>query len=302
MEAAKVARLSARTVQRHQMTLAAAFDHAVEHGRITANGLRPYVLTDRTVGTIQKAGPDTSRKLWHDEFYNLLGTELWSSSKTLITDHRYWAPLIARMHGLRSEEILQLETANIRSDGGIWYFDIVQGSGQNLKSNNARRLVPIHSQLLELGFLELVERQRRGGGRRVFPQATRAKTGKLSFTANFTKKFKYYRTRHNVYDARMDFHALRTEFNSNLVASGAPDTARRYLMGHQNPDVGITNYLPEGFPLPTLKALIERQQFDLSMVSQRFAVRKDKPRGPVLAVSNDRRTPSPEKKGAAIGL
>ena len=134
--------------------------------------------------------------------------------------------------------------------------------------------------------MELVDRQRRIGEKRLFPRAHRAKTAKLSYTANFTKRFANYRRTNGVYHARMDFHALRTTLNSDLVASRTPDTARRYIMGHDNPDVGITNYLPEGFPLATLKEIIEQRRYDLSMVTQRFAKTDQRPKGPVLAVSN----------------
>lgn len=283
---AKVPRLSARTVQRHQMTLAAAFDHAVTGGRIGANGFRAFVLSDKTVAALNTGKPSTKRKLWHDELYDLLRTKCWNSAKTRLDDHMYWAPLIARLGFLRSEEILQLKTADIRIDDGIWYFDVVQGTGQSLKSDNGPRAVPVHAQLIELGFLELVAQQRKNGQKRLFPRATRGKSAKLSFTANFTKSFKYYRERVGVYEASMDFHALRTTGNSVMVAQGVPDTARRYLMGHENPDVGIRHYLPEGFPLATLKAHIEKQQLDLSMVTQRFAKPADTPRGPLLVVSN----------------
>lgn len=205
-----VPRLSARTVQRHQMTLATVLDHAVKTGLIPQHDFRGFVLKDKTVATLKSTSADTTRLLWGSEFEALLRTKKWTSPKTRIDDEGYWLPLIARMHGMRSEEILQLNVADIRSIDGIAFFDIVQGTGQSLKSNNARRMIPIHSQLLDLGFMELVDRQRRIGEKRLFPRAHRAKTAKLSYTANFTKRFANYRRANGVYHARMDFHALRT--------------------------------------------------------------------------------------------
>lgn len=292
-------RLTGRTVQRHQGTLASVRDHAVEIGLIPSHDFRGFVLKDKTVALLKAAGPDTSRLLWGSEFGDLLATKKWNSPKTRIDDEGYWAPLVARLHGMRSEEILQLHVANIRLIDGIAFFDIVQGTGQSLKSNNARRMVPIHSQLLELGFMELVEYQRRNGEKRLFPRVTRSQTAKLSYSANFTKRFRNYRITNRVYNERMDFHALRTTFNSDAVAARMPDTARRYIMGHENPDVGITNYLPEGFPLATLKELIEHRQYDLSMVTRRFAKVDQRPKGPILAVSNDQPCASSKGRKAA---
>lgn len=281
-----IRRLSPRTVQRHQMTLAAAFNHAVSLGLVPENRFRGYVLKDKTLAKLQKNQPDTQRKLWGDEFTTLLRTKTWTSAKTRIDDELYWAPLIARLLGLRSEEILQLQCVNIRTTDGIPYIDIVKGTGQSLKSSNARRLVPIHSQLVELGFLDLVAHQRKLGEQRLFPRAMRAKTAKETYTANFTKSFAYYRKCNDIYDARMDFHALRTTFHTDLVADGVPDTARRYIMGHDNPDVGIVNYLPEGFSLATLQAIIDRRQIALTAVSMRFGKMDGRRNGPVLAVAN----------------
>lgn len=79
---------------------------------------------------------------------------------------------------------------------------------------------------------------------------------------------------------------MRTTFNTECVGRSVPDTARRYLMGHRNDDVGITNYLPEGFPLATLKEYIEQEQLNLAMVTKRFGVAAQTPDGPRLATQN----------------
>jgi hypothetical protein len=71
-----------------------------------------------------------------------------------------------------------------------------------------------------------------------------------------------------------------------MVGGSLPDTARRYLMGHDNPDVGIVNYLPEGFGLPTLQALIEQDQPDLSMVKRVMAMPFQAEKTPYLVASD----------------
>lgn len=295
-EEAKLKRLAPRTVQRHQGHLRSALNHAVAFGVISHNSYKPFVLSEKAIDELRNARPETSRMLWLNEFTKLLEKDKWSSEKTMIDDPVYWLPIIARLHGLRSEEILQLKPKNVRSDDGILFFDIERGTGQSAKSNNARRFVPIHSQLLELGFMELVERQKKMGKRRIFDQVNRSKSSKMTYTATFTKKFTYYRKSRKIYEKRLDFHALRTTFNSKMVGYAIPDTARRYMMGHKNEDVGIVNYLPEGFPLKTLKTLIEKEQIDLSMVTRRFA-KVDEPRkGPYLAVEDGMEVP--ERKSA----
>ncbi len=283
---AKTSTIGPRTFQRHQKYLSAPLDHAVSQGRISHNPFKPFVLGEKVIDEMRNSRPETARMTWtSQEFTKLLSSGKWASQKTHIEDHVYWVPLIARLHGMRSEEILQLKPQNIRCDDGIWFFDIERGTGQSIKSNNARRMVPIHSQIIELGFLKLVEIQRKKGERRVFSKVTRSSSKRLSYTANFTKNFTYYRKSRGVYVKRQDLHAMRTTFNTKCVSRSVPDTARRYLMGHRNEDVGIVNYLPEGFPLATLKDYIELEQLDLSMVTRRFgAAPEPTMNGPRLAV------------------
>lgn len=286
LQEAKVARLAPRTLQRHQGNFSKALDHAVFSDRIPTNTYKPFVFSETIIDQFRKSNPDTKRQPWGDEFQEMLETEKWNSPGTQIDDGVYWAPLIARFSGLREEEILQLKPKDVRSDEGIPFFDIRKGTGQSVKSNNARRFVPIHSQLIELGFLELVKRQKSRGKIRIFDKVQRSKTKKQTFSATFTKKFTYYRKKQEIYEKNQDFHALRTTFNSKAVTRSIPDTARRYIMGHKNEDVGIINYLPEGFPLATLRALMEQEQLDLSMISRRFGKPNEAPSGPVLAVEN----------------
>jgi len=284
LQDARLSRISPRTFQRHQKHLSGPLDHAVAIGRLSHNPYKPYVLGEAIVEDMRKSLPETKRQLWTTvEFNALLGTEKWQSSGTQINDAIYWLPLIARLHGLRSEEILQLKPKNVRCDEGIHFFDIERGTGQSIKSNNARRMVPIHSQLIELGFLEFVARQLASKKERLFDKVTRSKSKKLTFTATFTKNFTYYRKTRGVYDERRDLHAMRTTCNTKMVGSSVPDTARRYLMGHKNEDIGIINYLPEGFPLETLKKYIEIQQIDLSIITRRFGTPLERRPVPYLA-------------------
>jgi integrase len=284
---ARYERISPTTFQRHQKNLSAPLNHAVERGVISHNPFKPFVLGEKAICQLRKGRPDTSRLLWTSvDVACLLGTEMWHSEKTKIDDPIFWVPLIALLHGMRSEEILQLKPRNICCDQGIFYFNIERGTGQSTKSVNSKRLIPIHSQLIELGFLDLVNRQRKLGKLRIFDTVSLSKSSKGSFAQNFGKKFTYYRKSRGAYEKSKDLHAMRTTFNSRLVGQATPDTARRYLMGHENPDVGITNYLPEGFSLKTLGGYIEEHRLDLSVVSRRFTNETLQNRGPRLAAKD----------------
>lgn len=65
----------------------------------------------------------------------------------------FWAPLIGLFHGMRSGEILQLRTANVFEKDGI---AVLKLEGE-VKNHYAYRMVPIHPEVIRLGFLEYIE-------------------------------------------------------------------------------------------------------------------------------------------------
>jgi integrase len=67
-------------------------------------------------------------------------------------------------------EILQLRFKDIRQVEGHWVFDINKTeTGNKVKNLPSIRLLPLHSQLIELGFLDWVAAARKDASSRVFP-------------------------------------------------------------------------------------------------------------------------------------
>ncbi|MGK7663550.1 MULTISPECIES: tyrosine-type recombinase/integrase [unclassified Marinovum] len=175
----------------------------------------------------------------------------------------------ARM-GLRSEEILQLRLDDIEITNDIPCIVLKQGPGQSLKSKAARRTVPIHDNLLRLGFMQLVALRRREGEDRLFPWLERSQS-KKTLTENFSKRFTKYRKDHKIYDPQRDFHSFRTTFNDLAILAERQDSHRRAIMGHVEHDVGITNYNPSGFSMKTLRDCVNAVDIDVSMIRSPFA-------------------------------
>lgn len=90
--------------------------------------------------------------------------------------HRYWLPHVGLFTGARVNELCQLHPKHDiqKDETGIWYFKIteegeeVEDVRKSVKTGASRRLVPIHSALIKLGFLEYVERQRKAGAQLLF--------------------------------------------------------------------------------------------------------------------------------------
>lgn len=70
-----------------------------------------------------------------------------------------WVALALVFSGARCMEVLQLRHADVRRVDGVMSFDFNRGEGSSIKNEPSLRLVPVHSQLVELGFLDWVATQ-----------------------------------------------------------------------------------------------------------------------------------------------
>ena len=160
---------------------------------------------------------------------------------------------------------MQLRVEDIDTIDGIAVLRIQSGEDPHLKSVASRRIVPIHENLIRLGFLRMIEDCRARGQAWLFPDVERC-AAKNRLSGTFSKAFTHYRITEDVYDPRRDFHALRTDFNTRLKRADCPLEIRKRLMGHELRDVTEVNYDPEGSPIAQFKRWIDRVGIDISGV------------------------------------
>ncbi|WP_412508257.1 hypothetical protein [Roseovarius sp. SYSU LYC5161] len=265
----RVPRVRAATVYRHMQDFQRICKFAVAKGFLDSNIMEEHIWEKREYERRELLQEDNKREVWFDDLPRLFRTPVFQEDLEEKGDPLFWAPLISVHSGMRSEEVLQLATADIRDVAGIPCFVLSCGAGQSLKSLAARRTIPVHQNLIDLGLLELVALREHDGEPRLFPWLERSKA-KKTFTEIFSKRFKDYRKRQKVYKENMDFHALRTTFNQGLVHTSCSDTSRRYLMGHVEHDVGITSYTPDGFAISDLLERVNAIEIDISMIRHPF--------------------------------
>ncbi len=149
---------------------------------------------------------------------------------------------------------------------GIPILRIQSGEGQHSKSGIGYRIVPIHKNLIALGFLRYVEECRERGQDCLFPDINRcAAKGRLSGT--FTKTFTRYRIKEGIHDPRRDFHSLRTHFNVELKRGKCPLEIRKQLLGHELRDVTEEHYDPEGSPIEEFRDWVDSLEIDISGIA-----------------------------------
>lgn len=102
---------------------------------------------------------------------------------------RFWVPLIGLFHGMRENEICQLHTADVCDWSEGLYLSLVVGEDKRLKNKPSKRAIPVHPELIRLGFSEYLSLRRADtSSPRLFPELTRAKKSG-SYSDNFSKWF-----------------------------------------------------------------------------------------------------------------
>ncbi len=157
--------------------------------------------------------------------------------------HQYWLPLLGLYTGARLTELCQLYLDDVVSIGGVDCLYIrASRPDQKLKTASSERLVPIHSKLKGLGFLEFIQRQRSAGQQRVFPELTCHK--KHGYGAGASKWFTRVRERLGLRDGdvKKDFHSFRHTFADHLKQKGAQEGLVGGLLGHQSEGITFGRY------------------------------------------------------------
>jgi integrase len=142
-------------------------------------------------------------------------------------DGKYWLPLIALFSGMRSGEIAQLRAAAIEQIDGILCIRLADP--RLLKTEASVRDIPVHSELLRLGFGRLVERRRETAGALLFPDIR--ENGKEDRSSEFSKSFRKMLVGAGIEDPSLTMHSFRHTFAHALVAAQVPQATAEALQG-----------------------------------------------------------------------
>ncbi len=134
---------------------------------------------------------------------------------------RFWLPLAGLFQGFRANEVAQLYTEDIAEIDGVPVFRIRttlengDASDKRLKTLQSERNVPIHPELLRIGFLEYVA-ERRGdtSSPRLFPDNPRGANG--YYSSPFGKWFGRFVERTLGATCKATFHSFRHLFRDAM--------------------------------------------------------------------------------------
>lgn len=223
--------LSLHTQANYLQIFRAILSHAVDTGAMSSNpalNLKP--LGKEKLTADQKRGSFSEVQLtsfFRSGFYADAADGKLDAYKQTTRGWRFWMPLIALLSGMRAREIAQLLVCDIKQTAaGTWYIHVTdQGEGEErkrLKNISSRRRVPIHDELLKIGFLEFVEaRKSKGPTSRLFRDLPENKYGDPAAYAlrRFNEAFlDNGMVRHE----RQTFHSFRHCFRDAIRRISAP--------------------------------------------------------------------------------
>lgn len=154
--------------------------------------------------------------------------------------NQYWLPLLGLYTGARLNELCQLYLDDIVVVNGVDCLHIRKGRpDQKLKNDGSERLVPIHSRLKALGFMEYVASLRVDGHARLFPELTLHK--KHGYSAAPSKWFARVRAQLG-FEGKKDFHSFRHTFADHLKQKGVSEALVGGVLGHQTGGITFGRY------------------------------------------------------------
>jgi integrase len=199
---------------------------------------------------------DELKEIFNEEELKKLFKELKVES-----DHKYWIPLIGLYSGARLEEISQLHVTDIKQIDKIWTIDINFEGEKKLKTKSSKRLIPVHKNLIGMGFIEYWQGVKASGYDRLFPNLKRIK-GKYGHS--MSKWFSNYLIRIGIktVERKLSFHSLRHTFITKAKRLELPEGHIKEIVGHANKSITYGLY-GKSYEIQKLKTIIDKIDFAL---------------------------------------
>jgi integrase len=211
------------TINKHLNRASSLFGWAVKNGYLEHNHFESLQLkkTKRDDEEREVFSPEDLRKLFKQrEKYR--------------HPYYYWLPYLGLYTGARIEELCQLYCEDIRQENSIWVFDINALKDKKLKKPHCKRLIPVHSRLISLGFIEFAKTPER---ERLFPELRKGRDG-YSQAAS-----KWFNGRYRpIIGVKPPFHSFRHTFDNALKQALVEPPVMNAILGHANNNIGLDRY------------------------------------------------------------
>ncbi|WP_411837289.1 site-specific integrase [Paracoccus sp. ME4] len=167
-----------------------------------------------------------------------------------------WALLLMLYTGVRnSSEMARMRLENIYEEQGVPVFYLADAS----KNERSKRLVPIHKELIQLGFLDYVAARRADGQVFLFPEWA-ARPDKVNDWFNVT-----YLVRIGLKAPDKVFYSFRHTLATALARAGVSRDVSKMISGHAPQEIAAT-YI-HTTPITLMNECLNRVTFDLPIAA-----------------------------------
>ena len=244
--------ISITTVNNQIRKVNSFFNWLVKQGLLTGNPMIGMKVK-------QKISLKAARTSFSENDVRSIFSTVIFSEHQFLHDYQYWLPLLALYSGARLEELCQLYIADIKIDAEIPYFNIDdEYQEQHLKNNSSRRAIPIHPELIKLGFDSFIKQKKYSGEAKLFgyliPQ-------RQKFGHKPSQWFSKYKRRCGIDDTKKVFHSFRHTMVDSLKKIRAQDYEIKYLLGHQNGSVTHDIYGSINTPIDSIYSMLQGLSF-----------------------------------------
>lgn len=174
-------------------------------------------------------------------------------------DAAYWLPLLGAYTGARLGELCQLRAVDIQTIDGIAVMVLTDdGEDQKIKSEAGKRTVPIHSELMRLGFLEYAAAIKAKGEDSLWPALPLRKDKPSDFFGRWFKDFREPLGLHG--PGKPTFHYFRHTVRPLMRRAGFSESTQDKVTGHETQgSVGTVVY--DHWTLQEIQAAVEAIQY-----------------------------------------
>lgn len=231
------ATIQKKTVRRHMGNLSSFCTWAERNDFMPANPVRGLLPKKEEVNRRKSFTDEELQKLFSAPLFTGCEKASWRGFDTPgnvhVRDHRYWIPYVMAYSGARPGEIAQLHVENVREQHGMWIMHITtEGEGgKRVKTKGSMRVVPIHSELIRLGFVKHCQKMAKAGHKQIFPELKIPESGQVA--AQMGREFGRYLERLGIKSGPdIVLYSLRHTFVDRARLAGFLDAEIGLVIGH----------------------------------------------------------------------